>query len=138
MSAPRRYVLALALVGLPAGLAAAEAQPPAIGWQEAVARLAGERTLAESCAGLLKKYGDEAAKAKGALDYGKAKAEVDGVVGGLRWRSRRAPSRRACRTWRSGSRRGVTAREAFCAEVKPLVPAGPLVRRASRRSSAAR
>ena len=82
MSAPRRYVLALVLAGLPAGLAAAEA-PPAIGWQEAVARLAGERTRADACAGLLRRYGDEAAKAQGQVAYGEAKAEVDGVIAGL-------------------------------------------------------
>jgi hypothetical protein len=44
------------------GLAQAE-QP--IGWQEAVARLAGERTKAETCARLLKQYGDKAAVAQG-------------------------------------------------------------------------
>src|SRR4051794_7337742 len=82
MSAPRRYVLVLALAGLPAGLAVAEA-PSAIGWQEAVARLAGERTRAEACAGLLRRYGDEAAKAQGQIAYGEAKAEVDGVIAGL-------------------------------------------------------
>src|SRR4051794_34216734 len=82
MSAPRRYVLALAMAAFPAGLAAAEA-PPAIGWQEAVARLAGERTRAEACAGLLRRYGDEAAKAQGQVAYGEAKAEVDGVIAGL-------------------------------------------------------
>src|SRR4051794_2230947 len=62
--------------------AVAEA-PPAIGWQEAVARLAGERTRAEACAGLLRRYGDEAAKAQGQVAYGEAEAEVDGVIAGL-------------------------------------------------------
>jgi hypothetical protein len=78
-------VLALA-VGLlsPALVSAALAQgTPAIGWQEAVARLAAERTRAESCAGLLKKHGDEAARSRGGLAYGEAKAEVDAVVAGL-------------------------------------------------------
>src|SRR4051794_30168182 len=72
-------------VGLGLLLAApvATAEAPAIGWQEAVARLAAERTRAETCAAVLKKYGDEAAKTKGALAYGEAKAEVDGVIGGL-------------------------------------------------------
>src|SRR4051794_20879420 len=89
MSALRRHVLALALTGPTAvtgsatfaALAAAEA--PAIGWQEAVARLAAERAKAETCAAALKRYGDEAAKAQGKIAYGEAKAEVDGVIGGL-------------------------------------------------------
>lgn len=55
----------------------------AIGWQEAVARLAGERTRAETCAGLLKKHGDAAAISRGALAYGEAKAEVDALIAGL-------------------------------------------------------
>src|SRR4051795_9120910 len=61
----------------------AVAEAPPIGWQEAVARLAGERTRAEACAGLLLRYGDEAAKAQGGIAYGEAKAEVDGVIAGL-------------------------------------------------------
>jgi hypothetical protein len=54
-----------------------------IGWSEAVARLAGERTRAEMCAGLLKKHGDKAAISRGTLAYGEAKAEVDAVIAGL-------------------------------------------------------
>src|SRR5436305_13864651 len=61
----------------------AAAEAPAIGWQEAVARLAGERTRAEACAGVLKRYGDEAAKARGQVAYGEAKVEVDAVIAGL-------------------------------------------------------
>jgi hypothetical protein len=47
-----------------------------INWQEAVARLARERTLAETCAAMLKKYGDTAAVDRGSLAYGEAKAET--------------------------------------------------------------
>ena len=54
-----------------------------IGWQEAVARLAAERTRAETWAALLKKHGDAAAIDRGALAYGEAKAEVDGIIAGL-------------------------------------------------------
>ena len=43
------------------------AEAPAIGWQEAVARLAAERTRAETSAALLKKHGDAAAVSRGAL-----------------------------------------------------------------------
>ena len=76
---------AVALLGLvlPSPPRLAAEAPPAIGWQEAVARLAGERTRAEACAGLLRRYGDEAAKAQGQVAYGEAKAEVDGVIAGL-------------------------------------------------------
>jgi len=40
-------------------------------------------TLAETCAGLLKKHGDVAAVDRGSLAYGAAKAEYDGVIAGL-------------------------------------------------------
>lgn len=57
--------------------------PSRIGWQEAVARLAAERSRAEIGAAVLKKYGDAAAVDRGALAYGEAKAEVDAIVSGL-------------------------------------------------------
>ena len=46
-------------------------------------RLAQERTRAETCVVWLKKYGDAASKDRGALAYGQAKAEYDGVIAGL-------------------------------------------------------
>ena len=51
--------------------------------QEAVACLARERTVAETCAALLKKRGDAKAIDRGALAYGEAKAEYDGIIAGL-------------------------------------------------------
>jgi hypothetical protein len=60
-----------------------------INWQEAVARLAQERTQAETCARLLKKYGDAAAIDQGSLAYGKAKADYDGTIAALVHKSHR-------------------------------------------------
>ena len=54
-----------------------------IGWQEAVARLAYERTKAETCVKELKKYGDEAAINRGEDAYDDAKAEYDAIIEGL-------------------------------------------------------
>src|SRR3954452_11926092 len=54
-----------------------------VSWQEAVARLARERTIAETCAALLKKNGDKAAQDRGSLAYAEAKSDFDGVVAGL-------------------------------------------------------
>lgn len=58
-------------------------QANAIGWQEAVARLAHERTRAVTCAQALRQYGDDAAKRQGAFAYSEAKAEIDAVIAGL-------------------------------------------------------
>jgi hypothetical protein len=96
---------------------------PAIGWQEAVARLAAERTRAETCAALLKKHGDETARSRGGLAYGEAKAEVDAVVAGLVVALAQSAAPGSLPDLEARLRQGVEAREAFCAEVRPLVPA---------------
>ena len=117
MARGRRGLFALALLMLPA-----DAGAQAIGWQEAVARLAAERTRAETCAGLLKRHGDEAARGQGELGYGEAKAEVDAVVAGLVVALAHGAEPASLPELEARLRRGVAAREAFCAEVAPLVP----------------
>ena len=47
-----------------------------IGWQEAVARLAYERTKAETCVKELKKYGDKPAVSRGEDGYDKSQGRV--------------------------------------------------------------
>jgi hypothetical protein len=54
-----------------------------IGWPEAVGRLAGERSKAETCIALMKRYGNEAQVSSGRLVYMDAKASNDAVVVGL-------------------------------------------------------
>ena len=54
-----------------------------IGWPEAVGRLARVRSKAETCAALLKGYGDEQQSVQGQLVYGEAKANYDAVIAGL-------------------------------------------------------
>jgi hypothetical protein len=54
-----------------------------IGWPEAVGRLAGARSKAETCAAMLKRYGDKQQIAQGQLDYGEGKANFDAVIAGL-------------------------------------------------------
>jgi hypothetical protein len=104
---------------------AAEGTPASddIGWQEAVARLAHERTLAETCVGLLKKRGDAGAIDRGALAYADAKAEYDGIISGLAvaLASREQPS--SLPDLETRLRRGFQKRVAFCDSVKPLLPA---------------
>jgi hypothetical protein len=54
-----------------------------IGWSEAIARLARERTSAEALVELLKKYGSQTNLDRGSFFYNDAKAEIDAVIGGL-------------------------------------------------------
>jgi|SRR5271165_6630072 len=113
-----RWLLALMVMGAASGSLAAEQ----IGWQEAVARLAQERTLAETCAGLLKKYGDAGAVDRGALAYADAKAEFDGVIAGLdvALASRDQPS--SLTDLEARLQRGFDKRRALCNSVQTLLP----------------
>jgi hypothetical protein len=101
---------------------AAEARPPAIGWQEAVARLAAERTRAEACAGLLRRYGDEAAKAQGQVAYSEAKAEVDGVIAGLTVALARRAEPASLPDLEGRLGREVTRLDAVCARAEAAAP----------------
>jgi len=93
-----------------------------INWQEAVSRLARERTLAETCAGLLKKYGDPATQARLLVSYGEAKAEYDGVIAGLAVALARKGRPESLPDLQGKLQRGFDEREAFCRSVDPLVP----------------
>src|SRR5215469_16331235 len=93
-----------------------------INWQEAVARLARERTLAETCVVLLKKYGDAAARDRGSLAYSQAKAEYDGVIGGLTVALARKGQPGSLPDLEAQLQRGFDLRDAFCRSVQPLLP----------------
>lgn len=96
-------------------------QSKPIGWQEAVARLTGERERAETCAALLKKHGSDAQVSRGALGYGEAKAEFDAVIAGLIAALAEGKKPKSLPDLQARLERGVKAREAFCTEVVSLV-----------------
>ena len=97
-------------------------QAASIGWQEAVARLAHERTRAVTCTRALKQYGDEAAKRQGALAYGEAKAEIDAVIAGLVVALAKRQEPASLPDLEARLQRGVNGREALCAAAVPLLP----------------
>jgi hypothetical protein len=72
-----------ALIALFVLTESAIAQPTAISWPDAVGQIAGERAKAETCVALMKKYGDDAQKTRGAITYTNAKAEFDAAIAGL-------------------------------------------------------
>lgn len=94
---------------------------PAINWQEAVATLTRERTVAETSAGLLKKYGDAMAIVPGALAYGEAKAEYDGIIAGLTVALARKAAPASLPDLEARMQRAFAMRQAFCQSVEPLV-----------------
>jgi hypothetical protein len=93
-----------------------------IGWQEAVARLAYERTKAETCVKELKKYGDKTAISRGEDAYNDAKAEYDAIVRGLTVALARKGEPASLPDLEARLERGFEAREAFCKNVQPLIP----------------
>jgi hypothetical protein len=96
-----------------------------INWQEAVARLAHERTVAETCAALLKKYGDAGAVDRGALAYADAKAEYDAIIAGLDVALARGAKPASLPDLEARLQRGFAERVAFCDSVQPLLPPVP-------------
>jgi hypothetical protein len=96
-----------------------------IGWQEAVARFAQERALAEACVALLKKYGTAGAIDRGRLAYADAKADYDAIIAGLGVALVRNDPPASLPDLEARLRRGFDKRQAFCASVKRLVPPPP-------------
>lgn len=96
-----------------------------INWQDAVARLAHERTRAETCVSLLKQHGDEASISQGKLAYSKAKANMDGVIAGLITALALDEEPESLADLNSRLEKGVSERKKFCKQVSSLVPKNP-------------
>jgi hypothetical protein len=112
----REGIAALAVCAISAALA------EEVGWQEAVARLAYERTKAETCVKELKKYGDKTAVSRGEDAYNNAKAEYDAIISGLTVALARKGEPESLPDLEARLQRGFEAREAFCKSVQPLIP----------------
>jgi hypothetical protein len=94
-----------------------------ISWQEAVARLARERSLAETYARLLKQYGNPQDIAFGATSYGEAKSEYDGIIRGLIVALARKKSPDSLPDLERRLRNGFEKRVAFCKGVQRVAAA---------------
>ncbi len=115
-------VACLLLVSLALGAACPALHAQEVSWQEAVARLAQERTRAETCAALLRKFGDALAVDRGAVAYNEAKAEYDGIVAGLGVALARKAQPESLADLQERLKRGFDERVAFCKRVEPLMP----------------
>src|SRR5262249_37296189 len=93
-----------------------------INWQEAVATLARERTQAVTCAEIVKKYGGPDAIARLSLIYGEAKAEYDGLIGGLVVALARKKKPDSLPDLEARLKRGFERREEFCKAAASLLP----------------
>ena len=93
------------------------------GWPEAVAQLTSERSKAETCVALLKRYGNKAQSSQGELDYASAKAEIDAVIGGLIIVLAEDGKPESLATLQARTRRGSEGLVQFCGTVSKLLPA---------------
>ena len=93
-----------------------------IGWPEAVGRLAGERSKAETCAALLKGYGDQQQSSRGQLAYGEAKANFDAVITGLITALTEGGNPKSLASLETDLEHSATSSVNFCKMVSDLLP----------------
>lgn len=119
--------LTRAIAGLFA-LSVALAAPPslaAMSWQDAVTRLAQERTQAETCAAVIKARGTAADRERAAMGYGAAKAEMDGVIAGLVVLLARNGNPSELSALLPRLERAAAGRDRLCRSAQGLIPADP-------------
>jgi hypothetical protein len=93
-----------------------------IGWPEAVGRLAGERSKAETCAALLKGYGDQQQSLQGQLAYGEAKANFDAVIAELITALTEGEAPQSLPSLETDLERGAAGLGNFCKMASDLLP----------------
>jgi hypothetical protein len=93
-----------------------------IAWPEAVARLAAERSKAETCVAMLKAYGDSTQIAQGQLDYANSKANIDSVISGLTVVLAQNGQPESLPTLESKLELGTAGLAEFCKAVGSLLP----------------
>jgi hypothetical protein len=119
MRGPSGFVALLSLIVLPGS---ATSQPATISWPDAVAQLTGQRARAETCIGLIKKYGDDAQVARGQLAYASAKADSDAVIAGLITALSTGQTPASLTSLQNKLHSGVSGLAEFCDTVGNLVP----------------
>jgi hypothetical protein len=113
---------AFLLLGLFAIASSTAGQAEGISWPEAVGQLAGQRTMAETCIALMKRYGDEGQIARGQLTYGNAKSDFDSTIAGLIATLSAGQAPETLSNLQTKITSGVTGLRKFCDTVSNLLP----------------
>jgi hypothetical protein len=100
-------------------------QPATISWPDAVAKISGERAKAETCVALMKKYGDDAQRARGQLTYASAKDDFEAVISGLITALSAGQTPASLSSLQAKLSSGVSGPLQFCGTVSSLIPASP-------------
>lgn len=98
-------------------------QPATMAWPEAVAQLTAQRTRAEACVALMKRYGDKEQVASGQLAYANAKADADAVIAGLITALSAGEEPASLSSLQTTLSSGLSGLAEFCNRVAKLVPA---------------
>jgi hypothetical protein len=112
----------IALLAVLASTVVAIGQSATMTWPDAVAQLTSERTKAETCVTLVKKYGDEAQVARGQLTYTNAKADADAVIAGLTIALSEGQQPASLSTLQAKLSSSVSGLAEFCGAVVDLLP----------------
>jgi len=99
--------------------------PATMSWPEAVGQIAGQRTKAETCVALMKRYGNDAQIARGQLTYADAKADFDAVIAGLIAALSAGQTPASLPSLQAKLTSGVSALLEFCNMVSNLLPDTP-------------
>ena len=99
--------------------------PATMSWPEAVGQIAGQRTKAETCVALMKRYGNDAQIARGQLTYADAKADFDAVIAGLIAALSAGQTPASLPSLQAKLTSGVSALLEFCSMVSNLLPDTP-------------
>lgn len=113
---------AFLLLGLLAVATSTTSEAAGISWPEAVGQLAGQRTTAETCVALMKRYGDEGQIARGQLAYARAKADFDSTIAGLITTLSAGQGPETLSNLQTKITSGVTGLREFCDTVSNLLP----------------
>jgi len=97
-------------------------QPASLSWPDAVAKISGERAKAETCVALMKKYGDDAQRARGELTYASAKGDFDALIAGLITALSAGQAPASLSSLQAKLNGGASGLGEFCSTVSNLLP----------------
>jgi hypothetical protein len=118
-----RSICVLTFTVLLASIFPAVGRASDIGWPEAVGRLAGERSKAETCAALLKGHGDQPQISRGQLAYGDAKGKIDGAIAELLVALSEGGNPKGISSIDADLEQGASGLVEFCKMVSDVLPA---------------
>jgi hypothetical protein len=111
-----------ALIALLAQVGSALSRSATMTWPDAVAQLTAERTKAETCVALFKRYGNDAQLAGSETMYTQARADSEAVIAGLTTVLSMARELESLTSLQTRLRRSASGLQEFCDSVSKVIP----------------